>query len=134
MILSCPCNAVQIRLSADPISHFWCHCADCQTVHGAAYVAEAIYPADGVELVSGDTTTFTLKRTPRVNCAKCSTRVLIELPEIGMRSVSGYLLKEAFAPTLHIHCSSAVAPVKDGLPHYANMPAAFGGDDKLVDW
>lgn len=134
MNISCLCSAVQIRISAEPIAQFWCHCADCQTVHGAAYVAESIYPATGVEIVSGETTSFALKRTPRISCAKCSTRLLVELPDIEMRAVNGYLLKEAFKPALHIHCREAATPVKDGLPHFASMPAAFGGDDRMVDW
>ncbi|WP_398464169.1 GFA family protein [Tardiphaga sp.] len=134
MNISCLCNAVQIRISAEPIAQFWCHCADCQSVHGAAYVAESIYPATGVEIVSGETTRFALKRTPRISCARCSTRLLVELPEIEMRAVNGYLLKDLFKPALHIHCSEAAAPVKDGLPHFATKPAAFGGDDRMVDW
>lgn len=134
MNVSCLCNAVQIRISAEPVAQFWCHCADCQTVHGAAYVAESIYPTTAVEIVSGETTSFALKRTPRISCARCSTRLLIELPDIEMRAVNGYLLKDAFKPTLHINCSEAVAPVKDALPHFATMPAAFGGEDKMVDW
>ncbi len=134
MNISCLCNAVQIRISAEPIAQFWCHCADCQTVHGAAYVAEAIYPAAGVEIISGETTSFALKRTPRISCARCGTRLVIELPDIDMRAVNGYLLKDAFMPSLHINCGDAIAPVKDNLPHYATMPAAFGGDDKMVDW
>jgi hypothetical protein len=134
MNISCLCNAVQIRISAEPVAQFWCHCADCQTVHGAAYVAESIYPAAAVEIVSGETARFALKRTPRISCATCSTRLLIELPDIEMRAVNGYLLKDAFKPSLHINCSEAIAPVKDGLPHFATMPAAFGGDDRMVDW
>lgn len=134
MILTCPCEAVTLQISAEPIAQFWCHCADCQTVHGAAYVAESIYPATGVEIVSGETTNFALKKTPRISCAKCGTRLVVELAEIEMRAISGYLLKDAFKPSLHIHCSEAIAPVRDSLPHFANMPEAFGGDDRLMDW
>lgn len=134
MELTCPCNAVTLTISAEPIAQFWCHCADCQTFHGAAYAAESIYPAAAVEVVSGTTTSFALRHTPRISCAACSTRLLVELPEIGMRAVNGYLLKDGFKPGLHIHCISAVAPVRDDLPHYATLPAAFGGDDRLVDW
>jgi len=32
------------------------------------------------------------------------------------------------------HCSEALAPVRDDLPHNAKQPAAFGGEDTLVDW
>jgi hypothetical protein len=134
MDLTCPCRAVTLRVSAEPLAQFWCHCADCQTVHGAAYVAEAIYPADSVEILSGETTAFALRHTPRISCARCGTRLMVELAEIEMRAVNGYLLGDAFTPSLHIHCREAVAPVHDGLPHYASLPAAFGGDEKLVDW
>jgi hypothetical protein len=134
MNIACPCNAVQLRIGADPIAQFWCHCADCRTVHGAAYVAEAIYPADGVEIVQGETKAFTLKTTPRISCAACGTRLFAELDAIGMRGVNGTLLKDQFKPSLHIHCREAVAPVRDDLPHYATQPVAFGGDDRLVDW
>jgi hypothetical protein len=134
MELACPCSAVKIRISADPIAQFWCHCRDCQTVHGAAYVAEVVYLADAVEVLHGETTAFALKTTPRLSCAVCATRLVIELDDLGMRSINGYLLGDRFQPTLHINCAEAIAPVHDGLPHYATKPAAFGGDDKLVAW
>jgi hypothetical protein len=35
---------------------------------------------------------------------------------------------------MHINCASALAPVRDELPKYTGMPAAFGGDDKPVTW
>jgi hypothetical protein len=103
-------------------------------VHGAAYVAEAVYPADGVEILQGETISFALKTTPRISCAACGMRLFAELSDIGMRGVSGTLLKDQFKPELHLNCSEAVAPVRDNLPHYATKPAAFGGDDRLVDW
>ena len=133
MIVSCPCDAVHIRIGSEPIAQFWCHCADCQIVHGGAYVAEAVYPADGVEIVRGDTISFTLKTTPRVSCARCGTRLFAELGDIGMRGLNGYLLKDRFKPELHIYCSEAIAQVDDHLPHYRTKPAAFGGDDVLME-
>ncbi|WP_204315798.1 GFA family protein, partial [Klebsiella pneumoniae] len=48
--IQCPCGAVHMRINGEPIAQFWCHCADCQRVHGAAYVAESLYPADAVEV------------------------------------------------------------------------------------
>jgi hypothetical protein len=134
MNTQCPCGAVHLRVSAESVAQFWCHCVDCQRVHGAAYVAEAIYPADGVELLRGETIVFTLKTTPRVSCANCGSRLFAELDEIGMRGLNGYLLKQAFKPEMHINCREAIAPVHDGLPHYQTKPATFGGDDVLMKW
>ena len=52
-----------------------------------------------------------------------------------MRGVNGYLLpRGAFNPTMHLNCAEAVAAVVDDRPHYRTKPAAFGGDDVLMDW
>jgi len=36
-------------------------------------------------------------------------------------------------PKIHINYSEAIWKVKDGLPKFATMPAAFGGDDKMLE-
>ena len=50
-----------------------------------------------------------------------------------LRGVSGVLLPD-FRAELHINCAEAIAPVRDGLTHYATKPVSFGGDDKLASW
>ena len=37
---------------------FYCHCDDCQTVHGAAYVPESVYPANAVRVTRGATSSW----------------------------------------------------------------------------
>jgi hypothetical protein len=133
--IKCPCGSAHLRIKGEPLAQFWCHCSDCQQVHGGAYVAEAIYSAENVELSDGKTVVFSLKTTPRVSCAQCGTRLFADLTEIGMRGLNGYLLPAGmFNPTLHIYCAEAVAPILDGRPHYRTKPVAFGGDDALMDW
>lgn len=130
--VTCPCGAATLRISGEPVTQFYCHCADCRAVLGAGYAIEAMYRARDVELV-GETISFTLKTTPRISCAKCGTRLYADLPAAKLVGINGTLLP-AFKAALHINCESALAPVRDGLPKYATMPAAFGGDDTLVDW
>ena len=133
--IQCPCGSAHLRVRGEPFAQFWCHCSDCQRVHGAAYVAEALYSAENVELLDGKTIVFSLKTTPRVSCAGCGTRLFAELAEIGMRGLNGYLLPSGvFNPTMHINCSESVAAVLDDRPHYRTKPVAFGGDDVLMDW
>ena len=74
--VSCPCGAARLRITGAPLTQFYCHCGDCRRVHGAAYVPEAMYAAEQVEVVAGDTISFALKTTPRVSCAKCGSRLL----------------------------------------------------------
>ena len=35
-----------------------------------------------------------------------------------------------YAPTMHVHYGEKVMSVRDGLPKFADMPAAFGGSGK----
>ena len=42
------CGAVEIEISGEPVAQFYCHCDDCQIVHGGAYVPESVYAADAV--------------------------------------------------------------------------------------
>ena len=35
--VKCRCGAVELEISAEPIVQFYCHCDDCQAVHGGAY-------------------------------------------------------------------------------------------------
>lgn len=133
--LSCRCGAVAIELGAEPMVQFFCHCDDCQVVHGAAYVPESVYPAEAVRVVEGSPATWTLKRNPRSFCGACGTRLFIEVAPLKVRGVSGTLLPAgAFRPSFHMHCQFAIAPVMDGLPHYKGRPPQFGGLDERVDW
>ena len=77
--VQCRCGAVEIEISAEPIVQFYCHCDDCQAVHGGAYAPESVYPADAVNVVRGDPLTWKLKRNPRVTCRECGTRLFIDV-------------------------------------------------------
>jgi len=133
--IQCRCGAIGVELDAEPIAQFFCHCDDCQAVHGAAYIPVAMYPATAVNVTSGTPTTWKLKATSRTTCPECGTRIFAEVPGMGVRGVTGFLLpKGTFQPAFHIQCQFAVRPVKDDLPHYKAYPARFGGSDDTVDW
>jgi hypothetical protein len=124
-----------LRLRAAPQIGFWCHCADCRAAHGAAYVGVALYPSEAVEVVAGEVATYTIRNLPRSFCPRCGTRMFARVPEIDTTGVVAARLPEGtFAPAFHIHSAEALAPVHDGLPHYASSPGLFGGDDRTVDW
>jgi len=42
--IQCRCGATELEISADPIVQFYCHCDDCQAVHGGAYAPESVFP------------------------------------------------------------------------------------------
>jgi hypothetical protein len=135
MRVSCRCGEIEIDIAAAPIAQFFCHCDDCQAVHGAAYVPESVYPAEAVSIVKGEPVRWTLKRNPRFFCGHCGTRLFIAVSALKLRGLNGYLLpEESFTPAFHMQCQYAVQPVTDALPHFRSRPPQFGGSDERVDW
>jgi hypothetical protein len=133
--VSCCCGAVELRITGDPVAQLYCHCDDCQVAHGAAYVPVAIYPEQAVEIVKGEPTPMAASSLPRMRCAECGTHLFNDVASHGLRNVNGYLLPNGeFKPESHVQCQYAVLPVRDDLPHYKGLPAAFGGSDELVPW
>jgi hypothetical protein len=133
--IQCRCGDVHMELSAEPLAQFFCHCNDCQAVHGAAYVPESVYPANAVKVTKGSPVAWTLKRNPRVTCPACGTRLFIDVLPLRLRGVNGYLLPAGqFNPTLHMQSQFAVRSVKDDLPHFRSRPAQFGGSGETVEW
>jgi hypothetical protein len=133
--IQCRCGAVHVELSGEPVAQFFCHCDDCQKVHGGAYVPESVYPAEAVTVTKGSPVRWALKRNPRATCPACGTRLFIDVPSLRLRGVNGYLLPPGqFNPSFHMQCQFAVRPVKDDLPHFKSRPAQFGGSDETVEW
>jgi hypothetical protein len=133
--VQCRCRAVEVEITAEPIVQFFCHCDDCQAVHGGAYAPESVYPADAVKVVRGDPMAWKLKRNPRFTCRECGTRLFIDVLGRDPRGVTGFLLPPGkFQPAFHVQCQFAVRPVVDDLPHYKGMPTRFGGSDERVEW
>jgi hypothetical protein len=133
--VQCSCGTTALRIDGAPLAQVYCHCSDCQVAQGAAYVLNAVYSADKVKVVRGEPITMRVKATPRLRCGSCSTPLFTEVSSAGLRSLNAYLLPQGhFAPQLHIHCSDAVLPIVDALPHYASLPASFGGKDEPVGW
>lgn len=135
MNVTCLCGGIELEISGEPIVQMYCHCDDCQAVHGAAYVPESVYNASDVKVVRGEPTAWALLRSPRVTCPTCGTRLFIDVVKRKLRGVNGNVLPRGeFHALFHVQCRFAQNPVKDDLPHYAGMPAQFGGSDETVDW
>jgi hypothetical protein len=133
--VSCRCGSVQLKLSGAPVAQFYCHCDDCRAVTGGAFSPIALFQTGSVSVSGNNTSTWTYKTLPRTRCSTCGTLLFGEPPGLGMRGVSGYLLPaDEFRPMFHIRCQHAVAPVKDALPHFKDLPTSFGGSDETADW
>ena len=130
--VQCSCGAVEIQLTGKPVFQYYCHCDDCQSVHGKAFPV-SLYPAPAISVVRGDTDVFTLKTCPRTKCKQCGTYLFAEVAGFG--GVNADLLSEGmFNPEFHIQCRYAALPIQDDLPHYKGIPARFRGSDELMQW
>jgi hypothetical protein len=102
--------------------------------HGAAYVPIVMYRATAVSVVRGEPSGWQLRTTVRHTCSVCGTRLFAD-PDPRVRAVTAYLLPPGlFRPLFHIRCRHALLPVKDALPHYADLPTFMGGSGETVDW
>ena len=134
MKIQCRCGAVEIEISAEPIVQFFCHCDDCQAVHGGA-LRRIRLSADAVKVVRGDPTTWKLKRNPRFTCRECGTRLFIDVELVG---AAGRQRISAPAGGISSRLSHAL-PVR--RPARRRRPSAlqghaqlFGGSDETVEW
>lgn len=133
--ITCLCGAVALELRGEPAQQFYCHCDDCQAVSGGAYVSVALFPADAVAVVRGETAMWTYKTLPRHRCTICGGAVMAEVPGFDQIGIGGNKLPaDLFKPEFHIRCRYARLPVEDDLPHYADVPPLFGGTDERVAW
>ena len=86
----CSCGAVRYRLLADPLGLHVCHCTDCQTVSGSAFVMCMPVHAPSLELLSGDLVEVPFKTPDGLSkserrCSNCGCRVWGEMdgvPEV----------------------------------------------------
>src|SRR5688572_30976083 len=90
-IVECACRETALELTGAPRAQFYCHCQDCQIVHGAAYVPVAFYLASAVKVVRGEPGRWQLRTTPRRTCSTCGTRLFAE-PHDRVRGVTATLL------------------------------------------
>jgi hypothetical protein len=134
MLIECLCRDAAIELSGDAVAQFYCHCTDCQAVHGAGFVPIALYRTPALSIVRGELLGWALRTTPRRTCARCGTRMFSE-PNPHVRGVTASLLPAGtFKPGFHINCGSALLPIHDDLPHYLTLPEKMGGANTFVDW
>jgi hypothetical protein len=132
--VQCSCGSVEMQITGKPMMQYFCHCDDCQAVHGKAYPI-SLYPTPAVSVVSGETVVFILRTSPRTRCKQCGTYLFAEVPGHAVRGVNANLLPEGvFKPEFHIQCRYAVVPIEDDLPHYKGAPARFNGSDELLQW
>lgn len=131
----CPCGDVILQISGAPLGQVYCHCDDCQSAHGAAYVPRSIHQRGDVSILEGNTKVWTNVMRDMVICSSCGSHLFSEHKKSPVRGVNaGNFPPDTFSPTMHLHCKYAVAKIDDDLPHFCDLPSEFEGTGKLMVW
>jgi hypothetical protein len=122
----CACGEVRYRLQGKPMFVHCCHCRDCQRQTGSAFVLNAIYEDDRIELLSGAPEPVAVPAPSGrphdiYRCPVCRTALWSDYGRRRMRFVRVGTLDDASAlpPDVHIFTRSKLPWV--GLP--ADTPA-----------
>ena len=133
--LQCRCGAVELEAAGEPTAQFFCHCDDCQAVHGAAYAPSWSIPGFGADR-SRRSQILDVETKPSLllsglRNAPVHRRARPWLARRQRLSACRRRLPSALPYALSV-CRSP--PVFDELPHFKFRPARFGGADETVDW
>ena len=74
--IQCRCGAVEIEISAAPIVQFYCHCDDCQAVHGGSFPESVIRrtPSRSSAAIRRIGNSSAIRASPAANVARgCSS-------------------------------------------------------------
>lgn len=133
---SCFCGEVQFELTGAPEAMGYCHCSDCAAWAAAPINAFSLWSPEKVTVTKGEDNICTYNKTEnsyRKSCKSCGGHLMTDHP--GMKRVDVYANVVAnfkHEPALHVFYGEKTVSVKDGLPKYKDMPAAFGGSDETL--
>ncbi|HXI03292.1 MAG TPA: GFA family protein [Candidatus Saccharimonadales bacterium] len=124
----CFCKAVRYRLSSGPMFVHCCHCLNCQSQTGSAFVINAIIETDRIELLSGELVVSALESgdgSPHdiYRCSRCLCAVWSDYGRRpGWRFVRVGTLDDpaALSPDVHIFTRSKQpwVTLPEGVPAF----------------
>lgn len=88
----CLCGHVRYKTQTEPMIVHACHCRDCQKLSGGAFAINALYEADRVSLVSGETEDISVPTPSGVGqrisrCPMCKVAVWSNYNMNGLREL-----------------------------------------------
>jgi hypothetical protein len=133
---SCFCGAVEIEVTGEPEGMGYCHCRSCRSWSAGPVNAFSLWKPDAVRVTAGAEYIATFQKTDisqRQFCTKCGGHLINNHPTLGVVDVFAATIPSlSFTPGLHVNYAETVLPLHDGLPKFADFPAAFGGSDRMI--
>ncbi|KAI1146823.1 Mss4-like protein [Nemania diffusa] len=133
----CHCGRVTYWLSRDrPLAAKFCHCVDCQALHGAPFQWAAIFHKSDVHFAPGAPARLAFYHAPgksaehrlpaKVSCAHCGAPIMDEgrnmaLVFPGIIRFGSAEGRRLFDPQCHIFYSQRVVDLPDGKPKWSGL-------------
>ncbi|TFL03373.1 Mss4-like protein [Pterulicium gracile] len=132
----CNCGRIRLFLSRDtPVASKFCHCTDCQSLHGAPLQWAAIFHKSDLHFEEGakglafyhSEKKHTRHELPtKVSCAFCHAPIMDEgrnmvLMFPAIVKFPSEEAKKAFYPSMHIFYSKRVVDIPDGKTKWSGM-------------
>ena len=133
---SCFCGAVRLEVTGAPAAMGYCHCRSCRSWSGGPVNAFSLWQPEAVRVTQGAEHVASFAKTPmseRKFCALCGGHLMTNHPPIGLVDVfSATIPSLDHQPARHVNYRETVLPLHDGLPKFADFPAAFGGSGEML--
>lgn len=134
---TCHCEKVRYWLSRDkPLASKYCHCSDCQTMHGAPFQWAAIFEKDHIAFEHGVEHLAFYDASKKeaahglpckVSCSHCGSRLMDEgrnmvlvFPSL-LKFEGDEKVKDNFKPQMHIFYPQRVLDIVDGTPKWEKL-------------
>lgn len=119
---SCRCGRVRLKVTQAPIVTMACHCTGCQRMSSSAFSLSAAIPADGFELIEGETAIGGLHGDEAQHhfCAYCMSWVFTRIKGIDwFVNVRPTMLDDtsSIAPFVETYTSEKMPFAETGAPH-----------------
>ena len=139
----CFCGAVTVRVAPGsiPQASSICHCHTCRSLSGAPFLANLIFSAEDIELISTAdggcpnlVSMSTSKAVTRSRCASCYSPVSATLGSKRLVVPAALFERDAlpadWAVQHHLYYGSRIMNVEDSLPKFLGH---FGGPSWVAD-
>ena len=130
----CHCGSVVYEVGAEPVDAKFCHCRDCQVLHGAPMQWAAIFRkrdvrftegADKLSFFSSAHNRYERSLPCKVSCSLCGTPIADEGRNMWLAFPTLFdfgappQVPVEYRPTCHIFYGMRVMDVVDGLPKWS---------------
>jgi len=126
---ACRCGQVRFRVNKAPLFTAVCHCTGCQKMTGGAYSTTMAVPADGFDVIEGETVIGGEQQDPRLlhhHCDHCKSWMFTRIePGMGFVNVRATMLDDPrwFTPFVESYTSEALPWATIDAPHsYEKFP------------